>query len=174
MADLSQATPGAGHFPLQSAGSRAVEAPWASLHAVFPLAGHADAVRGAFGGWPEPNRWIDADGRRLAFSGRGQAFVLGELPGGLEGAAVAAQSDAWCRVHLSGPAAAEVLARLTPVDVAAMAPGEAARTLLGHMSAHLLREEAGWELMVFRSMAGTLAHDLGRAMRMVAARRAAS
>ncbi|MFW5881818.1 MAG: sarcosine oxidase subunit gamma, partial [Roseicyclus sp.] len=69
----------------------------------------------------------------------------------------------------------EVLARLTPIDLgeAAFAPGHAARTMLGHMSCLLLRLEADrFGLMVFRSMAGTAAHELDRAMRLAAARAA--
>ena len=172
MADLVARSPGAGHFPIAAGACRAVEAPWTEVHAVAPLSGREDEARAALGVWPEPGRWTRVGDRRVAWSGRGQAFVLGGVPD-LPGAAVAEQSDAWCRVILSGPGAGEVLARLAPVDAAAMAPGEAVRTLLGHMGALILRTDEGWELMVFRSMAGTLAHDLGRAMRGVAARLAA-
>ncbi len=171
MDDLTATRPGAGHFPIVAAGTVAAEADWTPIHSAAPLDGGADGVADALGGWPEPGRWIDAGGRRIAWSGRGQAMILGAAPD-LPGAALTDQSDAWCRVALTGPGAADVLARLVPVDAAAMAPGDAARTLVGHMMGLVLRTEAGFEIMVFRSMAGTLAHDLGRAMRAVAARRA--
>ena len=172
MADLLARSPGAGRFPIAAGAARAAEVPWAPLHAVTPLSGREEDVRAALGAWPDPGRWVQAEGRRVAWSGRGQAFVAGALPD-LPGAAVTDLSDAWCRVALSGPAAGDVLARLAPVDAAAMAPGTCARTLLGHMNAMILRDEAGGERMAFRSMAGTLAHDLSRAMRAVAARMAA-
>ena len=172
MTELAARGPGAGRFPIAAGAARAEEAPWTGIHAVAPFAGREDEVRAALGGWPEPGRWIEAGDRRIAWSGLGQALVLGDVPE-VPGAAVVDQSDAWCRVVLAGPGAGDVLARLAPVDAAAMGPGEAARTLLGHMNALILRTEEGWELMVFRSMAGTLAHDLGRSMRGVAARLAA-
>lgn len=173
MADLIARSPGAGLFPIAAGGTALAECAWTPIHAVSPFRGREDAVRRALGGWPAPNRWTQAEGRRIAWSGRGQAFVLGEMPD-LPDAAVAEQSDACCRVILSGPGAGDVLARLTPIDAAAMAPGEAARSLVGHMPALILRTDEGWELMAFRSMAGTLAHDLGRAMRGIAARMAAT
>ena len=45
------------------------------------------------------------------------------------------------------------------------------RTLLGHMTASITRVDATtYDLMVFRSMAQTLVHDLTRAMKGIAAR----
>ena len=67
----------------------------------------------------------------------------------------------------------DILARLVPIDLRdqAFPDGAAARTLFGHMTAVLMRlGPEHYEVMVFRSMAGTLAHDLKDAMESVAAR----
>jgi sarcosine oxidase subunit gamma len=59
------------------------------------------------------------------------------------------------------------------VDVrrAQFPPGHAARTMLHHMTCTLMRTgDDAFEIMVFRSMAATAVHDLGTAMRSVAAR----
>ena len=100
-------------------------------------------------------------------------MVEGARPEGLDGlAAVTDQSDAWIVVRLEGAGAEDVLARLVPIDLRGRAfpQDSAARTLLGHMSVGIVRVPGGFEIRAFRSMAGTLAHELGRAMRAVAAR----
>ena len=65
-----------------------------------------------------------------------------------------------------------MLARLVPLDLrpASFADGAAARSLLGHMSLAIRRTgAAGFELLVFRSMAATAVHEIGAAMTSVAA-----
>ena len=65
------------------------------------------------------------------------------------------------------------LARLVPVDLAGLARGQVARSLLGHMMALLRRTGAQeLEVWVFRSMAATAVHEIGTAMRSLAARAA--
>jgi len=88
-------------------------------------------------------------------------------------AALTDQSDAWAVFSLQGHGVEDVLARLTPLDLnrAVFKRGHAARSLLGHMSAVILRTgENTFEIMVFRSMARTAVHELETAMRAVAAR----
>jgi sarcosine oxidase subunit gamma len=83
------------------------------------------------------------------------------------------QSDGWTVVQLQGAGAADVLARLTPVDLrhAVFKRGHTARTDLMHMAASITRtNDDAFMIMVFRSMAGTLLHDLQRAMEGVASR----
>ena len=85
-----------------------------------------------------------------------------------EGAAVTDQSDAWAVVALEGDAAEAVLARLVPVDlrVAVFAVGHVAKTMLAHLSVTITRTgQATFEIMVMRSMAKTLVHDLEVAAR---------
>ena len=141
------------------------------LWSVMPYRGGAGAALAC--GWPEPGRWIEGDGLRAVWSGRDAAMVVGARPEGLEGrAAVTEQTDAWVVVRLEGSGAGDVLARLVPVDLRerAFPEGSVARTLLGHASVLILRGGGAFEIWAFRSMARTLAHELGRAMRGVAAR----
>ena len=142
----------------------------------MPFAGRGTAVAEALPcGWPEPGRWVEGGGRRALWSGRDAALVTGPRPEGLDGiAAVTDQSDAWCVVRLEGVGAEDVLARLVPLDLRerAFPEGSATRTLLGHMTAVVSRRCGAFEILAMRSMAATLAHELGRAMGGVAARRA--
>ena len=177
MGDLAARSAGAGQFPIEAGGARAAEIAPGGLWSVMPFRGRTEAVGRALPcGWPEAGRVVEAGGLRAIWFGREAAMVSGARPEGLDGlAAVADQSDAWVAVRLDGPAAGEVLARLVPIDLRerAFPEGAAARTQLGHMSVSILRAAGGgFEIRAFRSMAGTLAHELGRAMRAVAARRA--
>ena len=88
-------------------------------------------------------------------------------------AAMVDQSDGWAVLRLEGAGAAEVLARLVPLDLRApqFRRGHTARTELQHMMASLTRlGPDAFLIMVFRSMARTLVHDLTSAMEAVAAR----
>ncbi len=125
--------------------------------------------------YPAPGTWARRGGARLVSTGPGQWTAIGpfEPP---EGAAMADQTDAWAAMVLDGPDARDVLARLTSIDLRddRFGAGAAARTLLGNVPAALLCADIGrYEILVPRSMAATAAHDLGRAMRLVAARSSA-
>ena len=88
-------------------------------------------------------------------------------------AGITDQSDAWATVLLSGDAAEDVLARLVPVDLRLQQfpPNQTARTMVQHMNASVTRvADHAFLIMVFRSMAQTLAHELETAMESVAAR----
>lgn len=124
-------------------------------------------------GFPKPNRATGKAGARVVWSGLGQAFVLGPPPRPIQGAAMTDQSDAWACAEIKGPGAPDVLARLTPLDLrqAVFKTGHAARTEIAHMSGLILRIGADrYVVMVMRSMAQTLLHEVERAMQMVAAR----
>ncbi len=92
----------------------------------------------------------------------------------LEGkAAMTDQSDAWCAIELSGARSEEVLARLVPVDLRQthFKRGHCLRSQLGHMPLHLTRTgNDSFRLMSFRSMAGTMVHEISRAMDLLVAR----
>ena len=179
MADLKAGSPAEGLLPVTVGRLTLSEAPKAALSHVAPFRGRmADvsaALEAAVGAsFPEPGRTTSGAGGRVVWVGPGQALVIGArvAPGG---AAVVDQSDAWMHLRLEGPDARDVLARLTPVDLreAAFEVGHAARTLLFHMSATLIRTGAEtWEILVFRSMAKTAVHDLTEAMHAVAGRAA--
>jgi heterotetrameric sarcosine oxidase gamma subunit len=122
---------------------------------------------------PAPNAFREKAGVRIVWTGRDQAFLIGVEPPAIEGAAVTDQTDGWAVLALGGPAVADVLARLVPVDVrlAACPVGTALRTQLNHMNVVVLRTgDYAFELMVFRSMARTAWHEVETTMHMVAAR----
>lgn len=128
--------------------------------------------------FPEPGQCCAAGDVICLWTGRRQAFLLGAAPDAAlaDLAAITDQSDAWASMALRGPDAEAVLARLVPLDLrhAAFPVGRAARTLAQHMTVTLWRVEATeLRLMVFRSMARSLAHELGQAMASVDARRRA-
>ena len=76
-------------------------------------------------------------------------------------------------VQLRGARAVDVLARLVPVDLRAaqFKRGHTVRTDLMHMTASITATGANtFLILVFRSMAQTLVHDLKTAMEGVASR----
>jgi len=123
-------------------------------------------------GFPAPGETGAADGAQLAWWGQGMAMLIGADPGEVRGAALVDQSGGWACFELSGEGAEAVLARLVPLDLAAMEEGAVARSLLNHMPLALIRMAGSFRLFTFRSMAGTAREELTRAMRGVAAREA--
>jgi heterotetrameric sarcosine oxidase gamma subunit len=153
----------------------------APITSVSPWPGRiqaADAALRAVGlAFPRPGQVVAAGSTRAVWAGRATAFLIGPAPpeGLADHAALTDQGDGWAGLRLTGEAAETVLARLVPLDLrpAALAPGQAARSLLNHVPCLILREaETAFDLYVFRSMAGTTVRELGEAMRGVAARAA--
>ncbi len=180
MAELQTCAPFDGlTLPLALGAARIEAVPMGRILSVAPYPGCEAGVADRLGGFPAPGE-IHATGEvRLVWAGRDQAFLF-DAGGGeadwferLAGlAAVTDQSDGWAGLRISGADAAEVLARLVPLDLAAMPAGHSARSLLNHMPLLLIRDETGFEIWSFRSMAGTMLHEISSAMRAVAARRA--
>ena len=167
MTDLAARSPAEGRLPLTIGTLTLEECAPATITSVMPL-------RGWTGTLPAPNRTTTEGGTRTVWAGLNQWFVVGDAPDGPD-AALTDQSDAWGRYRLSGADVEAALARLTPLDMRAakFAPGHCARTLLGHMDALLIREDAETvEIWTFRSMAATTVHEVERALRGVAARAA--
>jgi heterotetrameric sarcosine oxidase gamma subunit len=109
----------------------------------------------------------------VVWSGLDQWFVMSPEPVTVSGAALTDQSDAWAAVAVVGRRRARCAGRLVPIDLRPACSRSAMprARLLGHMSCLILRVEADrYIILVFRSMAASAAHDLDRAMRMVAAR----
>lgn len=126
-------------------------------------------------GWPKPGRALGREGARVIWFGRNEALLTGPAAdAGLAAhAAVVVQSDSWAVVSLRGAEAADVLARLVPVDLreGIFKRGHTARTQLGHMNASITRIGPDrFMVLVFRSMAATLVHELKQAMAGVASR----
>lgn len=148
-----------------------------AITSVAPFSGQEVAVSAAlkarFGnGLPKANRSLSKGGARITWFGPGQMMVVGVDPGPLAGAATSDQSDGWAVMRLTGAGAEAVLARLVPVElrIAVFKRGHTARTLLFHMTASITRVGPdSFEVMVFRSMAGTAVHEISRAMASVAA-----
>jgi len=174
--ELKPLSPCSGLLPLQIGEARVSEAEAEPMFLVAPFAGKQSAVSKALGmDWPEPGAVSAKDGASLVWFGRAQAMLIGAKPKAAlaRHAAVTDQSDAWARVYLEGARARDVLARLTPADLrdSAFAVGRTARTEVFHMQASITRLGADrWQIMTFRSMAGTLVHDLKTAMEGVRAR----
>jgi sarcosine oxidase subunit gamma len=165
-------------LPLAVGGATLAALPQAALWIVAPYRGRAEAAAAALGAaWPAPGRSVAVAGGRLVWSGLDQALLIGAGPEGIAGrlaglAAAVDVSDGWAGLALAGPAAADVLARLVPLDLApaAFPPGAAARSQLRHVACLIEAVAEGYEIRVARSVATTAVHDLAAAMRAVAAR----
>ncbi|MCF1708397.1 sarcosine oxidase subunit gamma [Tabrizicola sp. J26] len=176
MADLIAKSALAGHAPLTLAGVTLSEIALDPITSIAPFSGQDAAVAKALGlVLPAPNRFAEAKGARLVWTGRGQYFLIGSpTPKGLAGiAALTDQSDGWAALRLDGPGTEAALARIVPVDIrlAAFPEGAALRTAFNHMNAVLMRTGAQTvDILVFRSMARTAWHEVEAAMTALAAR----
>ena len=178
MADLIATSACAGLLPKKIGDLTLTEVVFDAVTSVAPLKGQdsavSDALQGQIGAaLPKPNRSTGKAGARVVFSGHGQAFVLGPRLDPIPGAAMTDQTDAWAAVELDGPTVRAALARLVSIDLrpASFKQGHVARTPIYHMPGLVCRISADrYLLMVFRSMAKTLVHDLETAMEAVAAR----
>jgi heterotetrameric sarcosine oxidase gamma subunit len=136
----------------------------------------SDALKAAHGmALPGPNRATGKDGARAIWFGAYHVLLVGPEPKPAlrKVTTLTDQSDAWSVVQLSGAGAVDVLARLVPVDLRPLhfKRGHTVRTDLMHMAASITCTGDGtYLIMVFRSMAKTLIHDLKTAMEGVAAR----
>lgn len=144
---------------------------------VAPFEGETKAVSAALKStlgitFPAPNRAVGS-GARAVWCGMGQALILGAECPDLAGAACVDHTDAWAIVRIDGVDAAAILARLTPIDLreSSFKRGHTARTLVGHMTASITRlGHQTFEVMVMRSMAATLVHDVTQAAGNMSAR----
>lgn len=178
MASLIEISPCDGLLPKIAGGMVLSELPFARITSVAPLRGKARALGAALKamglGWPGPGLSRRSGDAAILWSGMDQAFLIGPDPTSLQGlAALTDQSDGWARMRLKGPGAEATLARLVPLDLRPLvfAEGQVARSGLNHMMLHIGRSGAdSFDLMVFRSMAGSAVHELHQAMEAVAAR----
>ncbi|MGL5010364.1 MAG: sarcosine oxidase subunit gamma [Paracoccaceae bacterium] len=168
-----------GLAPVTHGGVTLAELPLPRVTSVAPFQGQDKAIAKALKtmglSFPAPNQVSTSKGTgTLIWTARNQAFLLDADPAPLTSiAALTDQSDGWCALTLAGPQAADVLARLIPIDLrpAHFPPGQTARTALNHMNLILWRTGPdAFTLMVFRSMARTAWHELTEAMQALAAR----
>jgi heterotetrameric sarcosine oxidase gamma subunit len=178
VARLIEITPCAGLLP-KIAGSMVLsELPFARMTSVAPFKGKSRALGAALKamglGWPDPGQSRRSGDAAILWSGMDQAFLIGPDPAPLAGlAALTDQSDGWARIRLKGPGAEAALARLVPLDLrpGVFAEGQVARTGLNHMMLLIARSGPdSFDLMVFRSMAGSAVHELHQSMEAVVAR----
>ncbi|MVO16233.1 sarcosine oxidase subunit gamma [Rhodobacteraceae bacterium CY05] len=180
VADLIALTPCDGILPVTIGSINLTEDVPAAMTLIAPCAGQEEAVsatmEAAHGmAFPAVNRSTGKAGARAIWFGQGAALLQGpaatqELA---DIAALTDQSDAWTVVRLEGESAAAVLARLAPVDLRShlFKRGHTARCEVSHMMGSITRVgPEAFQIMVFRSMARTLVHDLKTAMAAVDAR----
>lgn len=173
-------TPALDAAPLAAAGAALAvvdPGPLAQIARFHSLDDGVDGLLSPLGlSFPDPGRVSAAGSLRLVWTGRDQAMLVGSAPpDGLSAcAAVTDQSDGWVCLSLTGPGAGAVLARLVPLDLrpAAFAPGHAARSALNHLPLILWREDDGFRLMTFRSMARTAWTEIEHVLRHLASREA--
>ncbi len=172
MVDLAAKSPAAGLLPVSHGDLVLQESDIQEIWSIAPFSGAERAVSAALRkslkmSLPPIGRATRTGSAKLLWAGRDVYFLVGSgLPAKLN-AAVTDQSDAWCCVTLEGAHVEAVLARICPLDLRNMETGSVARSLLGHMTAIIVKIDNGYELMVFRAFAKTLVHELQDAMRSV-------
>lgn len=180
MAELIARTPCEGLLPVTVGGFSLTGVENVVLTSLAPYRGQEPALSAALKSahglaFPAPNRTTGKAGARVVWFGKGQAMLQGRMPHAslAKHAALTDQSDAWAVVRLEGPGAEDVLARLVPVDLRAESfkRGHTVRSDLQHMMTSITRVgRDAFQIMVFRSMAATLVHDIKTAMEGVVAR----
>ncbi len=178
MANLIATAPLGFVKPVTLAQTTLTQMDWVQITSIAPFQGREGEVDKALAkiglGFPAPNTLQAKGAARIAWTGRAQAFLMGEdCPDLGDAAAITDQSDAWARFALAGPAAVDTLARYVPVDLrlTALPVGASIRSQLYHVPLCLMRLGVdSFEVLVFRSMAQTAWHELESALRTLAAR----
>lgn len=135
-----------------------------------------DAIARASGlAIPAPTRFVADGARMLGWMSPDEVLLV--LPAAQVAGAVAALNDALAGEHalvadvsdmravfdITGPRAGQVLAKLSPTDVARLAPDALRRTRAAQVALAFWRHGGGWRLVGFRSVADYLAVILGNA-----------
>ena len=178
MVDIVEKSPCADLLPLKGEGVSITEPPRRPMWTLSPYDGKKEAAakalkRGAKVDWPAING-TDGEFPRAQWFGRSHILLVGAEPPNpvLKSAACVDQTDGWAVVDVQGAHARALLDRITPLDLrdASFPVGATARVELQHMQGAITRLGTDqYELMVFRSMAATLVHDLKTAMESVEA-----
>ncbi|MEX5729602.1 heterotetrameric sarcosine oxidase gamma subunit [Rhodovulum iodosum] len=164
--------------PLEAGGARLRLVESGPITALAPYKGAearlSAALQVAHGmGFAGPGQVGQAGPGRCIWAGLRMAWLVGvRADEGLAAhAALSDLSDGWVCLRLEG-AAEEVLARLTPLDLrrGAFPEGRSARSELAQMPALFVRDAAGFEMFVMRSMARSAWGEIALAMQGVAAR----
>lgn len=164
-------------LPLQAGDVTCTEVVRETLFSVAPFRAQQKAVSAALKS--QLGLTLPALGRRKAagdvicqWNGHDAWIVSAQVA--LDGfAAVTDQSDGYATLEIAGASVEEVLARLVPLDLRSTSfkVNHTARSLLGHLPVSITRTgPQAFEVMVMRSMAASLVHDLQVAMTGLAAR----
>lgn len=170
MVDLIAKSPCAGLLPASVGSMKAEEITPSAMTLIAPYgstAKSAAALKKLGLSYPSAGEVSTSGDARAIWFGHGSILLIGAPCPAIADAAITDQSDAWATVRISGPQVEDVMARLTPVDMRLnhYAVGSTCRTEVMHMSASVTRvAEDAFDIMVFRSMARTLVHDLKTAM----------
>lgn len=110
-------------------------------------------------GWMSPDEYLLV----LPYGEVSRAMAAIAKALGAEHHLAADVSDARAVFRIEGAKADQVIAKLCPVDLAAMAPGELRRTRAAQVAAAFWRDDQGYTLVSFRSVAvyvmGLLSHS---------------
>ena len=101
---------------------------------------------------PEDGWSVRTEDAELIWSQMGQWFLFGPEVA-LVGAALTDQTDGWSGLSLRGDGVMDVMARLCPVDLRPLQPGQVVRTECAHRMSVLVRREDGIDMFVMRSLA---------------------
>lgn len=179
MPELIAKSPLSGVWPVAHGGLRLSEHLLGRVTSIAILPGQDKAVARALKplglAFPAPNTFMTAGDATLVWTARNQAFLMGIAPPDIAGAALTDQSDGWAALRIEGPAAADALMRLYPLDLRqhVFAAGAVARAPLNHMQSILMRMAPyAFDILVFRSMARTAWHEVEASMKTLAARAA--
>jgi sarcosine oxidase subunit gamma len=174
--DLMAKTPAEGLLPVTMGGLNLREVALGVMTSLAPFKDQDAQVEKLLGGvLPKVGRSVSKTGQEVVWFSQGQYLVIGGAVDMslAEHAALTDQSDAWCAITLEGVGSEAVLARLVPVDLREVTfkRGHALRSQLGHMPLHITRKgKDAFRLMTFRSMAGTMVHEVTHKIRLLSAR----
>lgn len=112
------------------------------------VAGDANEMRAC--GWMSPDEYLLI----LPYAETGAAMAAIAKAMGAEHHLAAVVSDARAVFRVEGPKAAQVLAKLSPVDFETLEPNELRRTRAAQVAAAMWQADGGFTVVCFRSVAG--------------------
>lgn len=175
---LATADPFDGLLPLSAGGVTLTAADPGPVWQIAPWPGAEEAAAAALKAahgvdLPGAGQTARPGGARVLWAGHRQWLMLGEAPdpGLAAHAGLTELTDGWVGLRLTGAGAADVLARLCPLDTRphVFGVGQTARAELAHLMAQITRTEAGFDLMLMRSFAHWAVGRIADAMASVAA-----
>jgi sarcosine oxidase subunit gamma len=101
-------------------------------------------------GWMAPDEWL----LMLPYAQVATALAALRFTLGTAHHLAVDVSDARAVFRIQGPNAVQVLMKLTPADLSALAPGELRRSRAAQVACAFWAEDAGFTLVSFRSVAG--------------------